>query len=146
MVFLPQPLKMKICNKNNKIKLPPKYNWNFWESICSRFPNLWFCSSIRHIRSAVTWGFLSSSPLSLSTMSRLVMVFKAIYDAFLKYWLVVAIVALSVPILVDKKTRKKQKIHVLYLVCMWLQHSNKENVTNDYFPCSPKVPRKGELI
>ena len=78
-------------------------------------------------------------------MSRL-MVFKGVYDAFLKYWLVVAIVALSVPILDDKKTRKKQKLHALYLVWMWLQYSNKENVTDDYFPYTPKVPRKGELI
>ena len=37
------------------------------------------------------------------------MVFKAIYDAFLKYWLVVAIVALSVPILDDKKNKEETK-------------------------------------
>ena len=36
------------------------------------------------------------------------MVFKGVYDAFLKYWLVVAIVALSVPILDDKKKNKKE--------------------------------------
>lgn len=95
--------------KKKNIKLPPKYIWNFWEFICSRCPNLWFCSSIRHIRSAVTWGFLSSSPLSLSTMSRLVMVFRGIYDAFLRYWLVVAFVALSVPILDDKKQERNKK-------------------------------------
>lgn len=108
--------------------------------IYSRCPNLWFCSSIRRMASAVTWEFLSPSPRHILysgyNVKNLLVVFKGIYDAFLKYWYVKINVC---PFWWHKtNTWQETKLYVLYLVWVWFQHSTKKYY-RWLFSQSPKV-------
>lgn len=69
------------------------------------------------------------------------MILKGIYDAFLRYGLVIAIVTLWFPILNDKKKETKKYMFYIHFEYGYVTVTKKV-ITDDYFSLQPKSPKE----